>query len=135
MMLPCPICAEPVPIDILVRGGNYGWRLREGAHPFKPDGQRRSLIDPVKEYPRDQGVSVTGGYVYRGKAIPDLQGWYIYGDYGSGRVWGLMYEDGKVTGDVEFMKINGQPASFGEDLEGEVYLCDHLGTVSRIVAK
>jgi hypothetical protein len=81
------------------------------------------------------GVSVTGGYVYRGKSIPQLQGWYIYGDYGSGRIWGLKYEDGIVTGDVEFMKINGQPASFGEDLEGEVYLCDHLGTVSKIVSK
>jgi glucose/arabinose dehydrogenase len=126
-------------ISIITKGGNYGWRPREGSHPtpaFRNKEQvQGEYIDPIVEYGRDMGMSVTGGYVYRGDAIPDLVGWYLYADYASGRVWGLRYENGKVLTNVELMKENMSMSSFGEDKAGELYLCDHSrGNVWRFVA-
>lgn len=136
-------------IDILEKGGNYGWNIREGNHPFTrkgaplpkpPEGEK--LIDPVKEYDRQAGQSVTGGHVYRGRKYPVLDGWYFYGDYASGRIWGLKRDGENVTGDGEFdVAIEGggvrrvQPSSFGEDRAGELYLVHHGGAVYRIHAK
>jgi glucose/arabinose dehydrogenase len=131
-------------IDVIVKGGNYGWRLREGKHPFLPTGGTQQLIDPIAEYGRELGLSVTGGYVYRGERFKQLQGIYLYADYGSGRVWGLKYEKGKVLANEEFnvtYASNGksalnrvQPSSFGEDVAGELYMCDHsAGVVWRII--
>lgn len=129
-------------IDLLVAGGNYGWNKREGFHKF--DGGRSSseFIDPLAEYGRDKGLSVTGGYVYRGREYPELQGVYIYADYGTGRFWGLKQTKGKVTLNAEFdvtiarrnqPALNRvQPASFGEDSAGELYVCDHNGVVYRL---
>ncbi|MGH7179585.1 MAG: PQQ-dependent sugar dehydrogenase, partial [Tepidisphaeraceae bacterium] len=121
-------------IDIITRGGNYGWRIREGAHPFRPvDNPPGDLVDPIKEYGHELGISITGGYVYRGRRIPSLVGWYVYGDYSSGRIWALKYENGKVTGDVELLNTRALISSFGEDSEGELYVCDHAGSVLKIV--
>jgi len=122
-------------IDILKRGGNYGWRLREGFHDFKSDGTiHAGLIDPIKEYNHTVGLSVTGGYVYRGKAIPDLVGWYVYADYAKGQLWGVKYDGKQITDETQFMTMKGQPAGFGEDVAGELYVCDHgHGTVLKIV--
>ncbi len=79
-------------VDIIERGGNYGWSCREGANNF-PAGSTCSgggLIDPVSEYPHGSGnISITGGYVYRGNTIPGLTGRYVFADYGSGRIWAL----------------------------------------------
>jgi glucose/arabinose dehydrogenase len=122
-------------IDIIEKGGNYGWRFREGSHKFRNDpNPPPDLIDPIKEYHHDLGLSVTGGYVYRGKASPSLAGWYIYADYSSGRIWGLKYENDRVIADELLLHGRTQPASFGEDAAGEVYLCDYGGTIYRIVA-
>ena len=78
-------------IDLIHRGGNYGWRMREGMHAFTqetpPEGVE--LVDPVVEYPRGDGISVTGGFVYRGDARPEARGVYLYADYRSGRIWGI----------------------------------------------
>lgn len=113
-------------VDIIVKGGNYGWNVREGTHPFE-DGTPATepLIDPVAEYPRNLGVSVTGGYVYRGEAISGLQGAYLYGDYASGRIWALRHENGKVTQHREVLTSDERKyiASFGEDRHGELYIC------------
>src|SRR5690606_8817016 len=81
-------------IDIIVKGGNYGWNLREGKHPFGPNGAgpRHDLIEPIWEYHHDIGKSITGGCVYRGKKLPILQGAYLYGDYVSGKLWALRYD-------------------------------------------
>jgi glucose/arabinose dehydrogenase len=130
-------------VNVIVKGGNYGWNVREALHGFaKRDGKKivefkgaGPLIDPIKEYHHRDGLSITGGYVYRGKAVPALVGWYVYADYSSGRIWGLKYEDGKVTGDAELLKQNVQPTSFGEDLAGEMYICDYGGSIWRIVGK
>jgi glucose/arabinose dehydrogenase len=122
-------------IDVIRAGGNYGWRIREGLHPFR--GNERPpvgpLIDPVAEYGRDKGQSVTGGFVYRGKKSPVLTGIYFYADYATGRFWGLRYENGKVTANAELnltwdgkpTRNRVQPSSFGEDASGELYVCDH----------
>jgi glucose/arabinose dehydrogenase len=130
-------------LDLIVKGGNYGWRPREGFHAtpkIQPPEEPKysAAIDPVLEYKHlDRNVSVTGGYVYRGKAMPELVGYYVYGDYASGRIWAMKYENGKVTENVELYHDWGlTPSSFGEDASGELYVCAHEpGVVYRIVAK
>ncbi len=112
-------------IDLLEKGGNYGWSLREGLHPFsdKGVGVRKDLIDPIWEYHHDVGKSLTGGHVYRGKALPELEGHYVYGDYVSGRLWGLKYDEEKkrVVANRPIKDRSHPVMSFGEDEKGEIY--------------
>jgi glucose/arabinose dehydrogenase len=114
-------------INLIERGGNYGWNLREGFHPFAPNFPEKpaGLIDPIWEYDHDLGKSITGGHVYRGKEVPELEGYYLYGDYVSGRLWGLKYDE-KTKSVVANrpIPVDGPPMpiiSFGEDEGGEVY--------------
>lgn len=115
-------------IDILAAGGNYGWRFKEGNHCYEPpDGcdTIAGLIDPVWEYAHDAlgGCSVTGGYVYRGTAIPSLEGRYLYGDYCSGRIWSL---DTNVSGtwiNALVLDSNKTISSFGVGPDGEIFVC------------
>ncbi len=116
-------------IDIVTRGGDYGWKPREGLHPFGNFGagsdMPKTAIEPIWEYHHDLGKSITGGHVYRGKAVPDLVGKYVYADYVSGYVWALAYDAKakKVTGNHQIRGAGGFPVfSFGEDEAGEVYL-------------
>lgn len=121
-------------IDKVVRGGNYGWAIREGAHCYGTERCRtEGLIDPVAEYGHDEGCSVTGGYVYRGKAIPALQGAYLYGDFCSGRVWTLCQGKGPPR---LLMNTGLNIGSFAEGLDGEVYVLQfgEKGAVYRLVA-
>ena len=126
-------------INIVKRGGNYGWNLREGNHPYvtesgeKGSGPREDLIDPIFEYDHETGKSITGGVVYRGLAAPKLNGMYVYADYVSGRIWALEhdYKSGKVIANHEIP--NKSPAgenipliTFGEDQDGEVYFTTQL---------
>jgi glucose/arabinose dehydrogenase len=112
-------------IDILVPGGNYGWSVREGLHPFsdKGSGPRKDLIDPIWEYHHDTGKSLTGGTVYRGKRLPELEGHYLYADYVVPRIWALRYDEGKgrVVANRPIRDPNLPVMSFGEDEAGEVY--------------
>jgi quinoprotein glucose dehydrogenase len=134
-------------IDLIVRGGNYGWNLREGAHPFPPENERRGalrrdLIDPIWEYHHDIGKSITGGNVYRGNKVPALEGKYLYADYVSGLVWALDYDERakKVKANyliqpAESLPLKNMPViTFGEDEEGEVYFTDAFGIIYRFVA-
>lgn len=120
-------------IDLITRGGNYGWNIREGMHPFpKAKGQARGkLIDPIWEYHHDVGKSITGGHVYRGKQIPELEGYYLYADYVAGRLWALKY-DPATRRVVANRPIPWPPAlpilSFGEDEQGESYFTTHTLT-------
>ncbi|WP_432797980.1 PQQ-dependent sugar dehydrogenase [Poriferisphaera sp. WC338] len=111
-------------VDVIVKGGNYGWRAREGFHAFKNGKKTRGMIDPVWEYPRKDGVSITGGYVYRGKKVPELEGAYVFADFATSHVWALWVnrKTGKVTKHTR-LGHGYNPASFGEDAEGEVYIC------------
>ena len=122
-------------IDRLRKGGNYGWNIREGAHCYRADScDTAGLIDPVFEYGHDQGCSITGGYVYRGSAIPGLAGAYLYGDYCTGRIWGL-FPDG--NGGLEnrlLLDTALKISSFGEDASGELYVVHHGAGIYRIDA-
>jgi glucose/arabinose dehydrogenase len=133
-------------IDLIKKGGNYGWDCREGKHPYEPASERSArctdahgLIDPVWEYGRSEGISVTGGYVYRGKALPDLVGWYVYADYGSGKVWALNI-DGAQTVNRLLVDTDLLISTFGVDENDELYLCAHdpgdaPTKIYRLVAK
>ena len=115
-------------IDIITKGGNYGWRVKEAKDCFNPkrDCAEKNLTDPVLEYNHANGdVSVTGGAVYRGKKIPALQGKYIYADYASGRVWALTHDGAKAVKNELLFKHAGTISAFGEDAERELYFCDH----------
>jgi glucose/arabinose dehydrogenase len=121
-------------INVIKKGNNYGWRRMEGTHCFNPETRCRQnldLVDPVTEYVHEQGrCSVTGGYVYRGTAIPTFLGTYIFGDFCSGEIWG--YRDGHTR----LLRETGlQISSFGEDREGELYVVDYGGEIFRIIAR
>lgn len=134
-------------VDIITKGGNYGWSVREGFHPFKEQKVNGKPLDPVIEYPHNPGlaseckfpdhgigVSITGGYVYRGKKIPALRGVYIYGDYQMGTIWGLRYQNGEITARGTLVKGDPlrQVASFAEDADGELYMLSFQGTIFEI---
>ncbi|MDY3561921.1 PQQ-dependent sugar dehydrogenase [Gemmata sp. JC673] len=112
-------------INIIEKGGNYGWNLRESFHPFGPKGVRenKGMIDPVWEYHHDVGKSITGGGVYRGKALPELDGHYLYADYVTSRLWALKYDEGakRVTANRPIKDPQRPVVSFGEDENGEIY--------------
>jgi glucose/arabinose dehydrogenase len=118
-------------------GTNFGWNFREGAHEFlgTPPADA-GLVDPVAEYGHGEGCSVTGGFVYRGEALPEFRGVYLYGDFCSGKVWGLRKEAG---GSWEFRVLfdtGYNISSFGQDRQGEVYIIDQgSGTVYRLQKK
>lgn len=111
-------------VDVIERGGNYGWRCREGAHNYNSAGCGTGFIDPVWEYPRSQGNSITGGYVYRGSAIPGLIGRYLFSDYGSGRFWALQSNGLGGYASDQLIDTNFGPTSFGVDQYGELYFTD-----------
>jgi glucose/arabinose dehydrogenase len=119
-------------INLVEKGGNYGWRNREGQHPFGKNGtdsEARDMIEPIWEYHHDIGKSITGGHVYRGKAVPALVGKYIYADYVSGNIWALDYDakERKVRGNHTLRRGGFAVMSFGEDEDGEVYLMTMSG--------
>ena len=139
-------------------GVNYGWRIMEAKHCFNPkeDCNENGLTQPILEYPNDanymrtltgmdqpevDGCSVTGGYVYRGKQIKGLEGFYLFGDYCSGNIWSFKEENGKA---IEFKNrteeinlANGEYtnyiSSFGEDSDGELYIIDYNGSVYKLI--
>lgn len=119
-------------------GENYGWAVFEASMPFKASGSvdKSKFVFPVTEYQHSDadGCSVTGGYVYRGKAIPALDGMYIYGDYCSGRMWSLQQTGGKWNNQV-FLDTKMAITSFGLDNDGELYMTDRKsGGLYKLVA-
>lgn len=117
-------------IDLIVKGGNYGWNLREATHPFGKKGSppRRDLIEPIWEYHHDVGKSITGGHVYRGRTIPELVGAYLYADYVAGKMWALWYdlEKKQVVANREIPLPSPIPVmSFGEDETRESYFATY----------
>jgi glucose/arabinose dehydrogenase len=122
-------------IDLVISGANYGWRQREGAHCFDPaSGCADIFSDPVAEYPRSVGQSVTGGYVYRGSAITDLVGWYVFGDFQTGRLLGFLATSQPVVTPIEFDDTPLFISTFAEDIAGELYLMDYVtGTIFQII--
>jgi glucose/arabinose dehydrogenase len=123
-------------INLVARGGNYGWRVMEGTHCFHPstDCQTTTFSLPVSEYFHDKGrCSITGGYVYRGRILPSLAGTYVYGDFCSGEIFALN-KDETVNEPHQIFKSSLQISSFGEDAAGELYVLDHKGGIYRLSA-
>ncbi len=118
------------------RGGeNYGWNL------FEANLQRAAevpadftYVPPAIAYDHTQGCSITGGYVYRGAALPELNGYYFYGDYCSGRVWAAWRDETGAWQSVLFHETSHNISSFGEDEAGELYLVDYKGDILRLTA-
>jgi glucose/arabinose dehydrogenase len=129
-------------IDLIVKGGNYGWSAREGTHYFKPAPPGAQFIEPVMEYPHDPkmlsqslypnhttGLCVIGGYVYRGKKYPALQGVYVYGDYNLGSIWGFRWKNWKVNEQGTLLLQPKTIDSFAEDADGELYVLNLDGGI------
>jgi glucose/arabinose dehydrogenase len=118
-------------INIVRAGGNYGWGQREGTHAFGNSKLevKDKPIDPVWEYDRRAGKSITGGFVYRGSRLPELQGSYLYADFVTGRIWALKYDQaaGKVISNMRIPSAPLPVIAFGEDAAGEVYFMTQTG--------
>jgi glucose/arabinose dehydrogenase len=115
---------------------HFGWRTMEGFHCYDPrlGCDTAGLELPIHEYGRDAGCSVTGGYVYRGRAIPALVGRYLFSDYCTGPVWSLVRDEAGRARVTTLLQTGLRVSSFGEDEAGEVYLCDHgNGKVLKLV--
>ncbi len=132
-------------IDVIARGGNYGWDEREGMHCFEPPNgcQTAGLIDPVAEYGRAMGQSITGGHVYRGTQTTNLFGRYIFGDFQSGMIASLTPGAGGIFTVSPLVQPGAtppgapgplNPSAFGEAGDGELYLLDYLrGHVRQLI--
>lgn len=135
-------------VNVVEKGGNYGWSHREGARPFPlrtdPPPAEAKFIDPVFEYPHSEGISVTGGFVYRGEKLPKLKGAYLCADWGLGRIWALWLD--KATGKLaKVEKIFDSPADWKgrgimkptaicEDAAREVLVLDWSGAIFRLAS-
>lgn len=120
-------------IDIIEAGNNYGWNIMEGAHCYDSNSCDQSgLTLPVWEYGREQGISVTGGFVYRGLTLTNLTGRYIYGDFGSGKIWALDNSDSNNPQNTELLEADFPISSFGVDTDNELYICGFDGSIYRL---
>ena len=118
-----------------MRGANFGWVVMEASHCYDSNEcDTEGLVLPVAEYGRDLGCAVTGGYVYRGDAIAGLGGWYLFGDYCSGLLFGIPSDAAAVSAPRVLLETGARPTAFGEDSAGELYLADiGSGTIYRLV--
>jgi glucose/arabinose dehydrogenase len=125
-------------IDLIVKGGNYGWNLREGFHKFGAQGSepRADLIEPIWEYHHDVGKSITGGMVYRGAKVQELAGAYLYADFVTGQIWALWYDEAakKVTANRSIVEKGAPVITFGEDDAGEAYFGTQEGGIFKFVS-
>ncbi len=139
-------------VDRVQRGGDYGWPLREGAHPFDllawdratdadgcdpdPGARPGGLTDPIWEYAQDgESQSVTGGVVYRGAALPELRGHYLFADFRSGKLWALPPDPGPDAAAALLLDSDDKIVSFAEDADGEVWVLAYsawTGVVRRL---
>ena len=144
-------------VNLIEKGGNYGWEFREGFHEFydrarliealgmgqkaKSPPKGVEFVDPVWEYDRTEGFSITGGFVYRGSKIPALEGYYIVGDWKLGNTWALKYDSSqkKVVDEIELHRPPNankdekfQPTAFCPDLDGEIVVLNWDGRIFRL---
>jgi uncharacterized repeat protein (TIGR03806 family) len=117
-------------VYIIEKGGNYGWSVQEGEHPFRPERPKgpTPILKPIIEHTHGEFRSLTGGYVYHGAKQPELKGAYIYGDYDTGRIWMLRYDDKakRVTEHSELVDTTLRIVAWAQDIDGEVYALDFV---------
>jgi len=126
---------EEIDVVPATRAGlDFGWRLMEGSHPFKPDGAAHpDLVSPVLEYGHDEGCSITGGAVYRGRHIPALAGAYLYSDYCQGWLRSFRFANGAAKDQRRWdVRTPGAVTSFGTDADDEMLVVAYDGTIYRI---
>ncbi|PKM85705.1 MAG: glucose sorbosone dehydrogenase [Firmicutes bacterium HGW-Firmicutes-11] len=121
-------------IDIIEQGKNYGWNIFEGSLPYR--GSPEDLDDhvlPIYEYNHEEGRSITGGYTYYGKSNPSLAGVYVYGDFISGRIWGLWLDENMQAENYDLLDTDLMISTFGLDAEGEILVADYRGKLYRLI--
>jgi glucose/arabinose dehydrogenase len=116
---------------LVERGANYGWSLVEGTHPFYPQRKQgpTPISKPIAEHSHAEARSLTGGLVYHGSKLTDLRGAYLYGDWSTGKFWGLRHDKGKVTWHKELADTTLQVTGFGTDSSGELLIVDYGGAL------
>lgn len=121
-------------IDLIVKGANYGWNVMEGTRCYEPSSgcKRAGLAPPIAEYGHGQGQSITGGYVYRGSALPGLRGRYVFGDFRSGGIWSIPAGAGHMRRPRLLLQTKLAISSFGEDVSGELYVADLNGYIFKL---
>ncbi|WXG39983.1 MAG: PQQ-dependent sugar dehydrogenase [Candidatus Freyarchaeum deiterrae] len=121
-------------IDIIQSGRNYGWNIMEGNHIFilPPGFNTGTLTPPIWEYSHLVGDAIMGGFVYRGSELPELNGSYIYGDFGSGRIWALNYDGVNPTNNTLLAHSNLPITAFGVDENNELYIVDYGGGIYQL---
>ena len=134
-------------VYVVQKGGNYGWSVLESGHPFKPGPPGAEYIKPIIDYPHRYdlmpqaifpdhtiGTCIIGGYMYRGKKFPTLDGVYVYADYTLGTIWGLRYDYSakKVTAEGTLLQQPYNIDSFAEDADGEIYALLQNGEIDSI---
>lgn len=119
----------------VTRGGNYGWSIREGSQPIRSDLPQGpgEIVPPVVQHPHTEAASVTGGYVYYGSRQPELVGKYVYGDYVSGKIWGIESDGNELTDLTELADTSLAVITFGIDAENELIIVDYAGGLYRLV--
>lgn len=130
-------------INIITKGGNYGWSFLEATHPANAHDDKPTkdlkFIAPIHQYERTDGISITGGLHYRGKSVPALTGQYLYGDWGFGTLWALDHQEEETTNQKIFTRPKSQqkfrPTAFTEDATGELLILSHDGNIYTISPK
>jgi uncharacterized repeat protein (TIGR03806 family) len=119
------------------KGGNYGWSVMEGPQPVHPEGRRgpTPILPPALAFPHTEAASITGGYVYHGKRLTDLDGVYVCGDWVTRKLWGTRFDGDKVVSHKEIAQGTQRVVAFGEDKDRELYFVayDEVGTLHRLV--
>lgn len=122
----------------VVAGGNYGWPIMEGRMPLRSEVPRgpTPIIPPVKDYPRADGYSITGGVVYSGQKHEGLVGWFLYGDYRSGKAWAVDTRNLEELQHQELVRSAVRIVDFAQDSAGDVYVLDHdfTGKIYKLVS-
>jgi len=122
-------------VDIVTKGGNFGWNTMEGKHCFPPGTScnQAGLILPIAEYSHSEGIAVIGGYVYRGAAIPALKGLYVFGDFGSGQLWTLQETPPGTWTRAPLLSSGFNISAFGRAGNNELYVLDYSGKLYKLV--